>query len=416
MSKAAAIATPQLGGSRLILFAAIFYFASGFPYGLVNELLPIYLRQIGLERGEIGLLLSTAGLAWTFKFLWAPFVDRFGTYRSWVSGALLVIAGSLAVLAFSPSLPVAVIWLVLAILATASATQDIAFDGLAIVITPRENLGRINATRVAAYRIAMIVAGGGLAALVTPLGWRGAFGIAIALTIAALVACHIIGARTAAAAAAQEQRSLVDTLLAWLRRPHIVRALIIVILYKVGDAMIIPMIKLLWVDSGYTTREIGLATTVIGVGCTILGAIVGGAAIEKIGIFRGLLALGILQAASNASYAIASGLGAPRAAMYAASVVENFTSGLGTAAFLTLLMALCDRRFAAAEYAMYSAVYGFARSFAGSFSGYVVDDIGYTTFFWISLALSVPGLVAVAASRSFITKLEADPSALPIDA
>lgn len=415
VSKRSATDEPTIGGSRLILAAAIFYFTSGFPFGLVNELLPIYLRQSGLGRGEIGVLLSTAGLAWTFKFLWSPLVDRFGSYVAWVASALTAISVALVVLTLTGLPTLVVLWLILSLIAFASATQDIALDGLSIVITPRGQLGRVNATRVGSYRVGMIVAGGGLAAAATSLGWNGAFAIAAAITLLLLAACSVLG-RGATKNSSREERTLGEAVVAWIRRPSIIRVLAIVTLYKVGDAMIIPMIKLLWVDNGYSTREIGLATTIIGVGCTIVGAIVGGAVIERIGLFRSLIVLGALQASSNAAYAIAATLGANRTAMYTSSVVENFTSGLGTAAFLTFLMALCDRRFPASEFAMYSALYGFTRSFAGGFTGYVVDDIGYANFFWLSLVLSLPGLMMVLVSRRFISSLDADPSAVTAEA
>lgn len=409
VSKRPATDGAVLRGGGLIAAAAIFYFTSGFPFGIVNELLPIYLRRLGLERGEIGLLLSTAGLAWTFKFLWSPLVDRFGAYAGWIVASLAAITASLVMLASTDAPTVTLLLVLVTLVAAASATQDIAIDGLSIVITPREQLGRVNAIRVGAYRLGMIVAGGGLAAAATSLGWEGAFVVAAAVCVLMLVFAAIVG-RRAPKRPSEESRSLAEAFTAWIRRSHIVRILAIVTLYKVGDAMIIPMIKLLWVDSGYSTREVGLATTVIGIGCTIVGAIAGGVVIERIGLFRSLLGLGILQASSNAAYAIAASLGAPRTAMYISSVVENFTSGLGTAAFLTFMMALCDRRFPASEFAMYSALYGFTRSVAAGFSGYMVDSFGYVAFFWISLLLSVPGVALVASSRRMISSLESEVS------
>lgn len=386
-SKAPATVT----SSRLIVLASLLYFAEGFPYGLINELFPIYLRERGIDRGEIGMALSSVGLAWTLKFLWAPIVDRFGRYRHWISGALLVMAFSGLALAASPRSQ-AVIILLLTILAVASATQDIAADGFTIVVTPNEKIGRVNAVRIAAYRIALIVSGGGLAAAATFFGWRVAFAIATTmLLLLAAFAYLALGERRTE----RTGSDLATDLRRWIARPGLLALIVPILLYRFGDSALRPMIKVFWVDSGYQAAEIGTVTTTIGISFTILGGIVGGIVVEKLGIYRALLTLGIAQAASNAGYALAASFGATRAVMYPAAIVETFCEGLGITALLAFLMMLSDRKHAATDYALYSAIFGLGRSLAGSVSGYGVNALGYTTFFWITLALALPGLLSV---------------------
>jgi len=143
--------------------AAVLYFSEGLPFGIVKELIPLYLRVAHVELKVIGLA-SSVSLAWTLKFFWSPLVDTFGTYRRWIAGALAAIIASLVGLAFLPAHVTMGFYFVLAILAVGSATQDIAVDAFTIRATPSSLLGPVNSIRVTAYRIALMVGGGAGAA------------------------------------------------------------------------------------------------------------------------------------------------------------------------------------------------------------------------------------------------------------
>src|SRR6266511_3707288 len=174
--------------SRSTLFlgsvAAILYFSEGLPYGMVKEFVPLYLRVRHVDLTSIGLL-NVVGFAWTLKFLWSPLVDEFGTYKRWIAAAVFGIAISLAGMAAVTTLGMAFYALV-AMLAFASATQDVAVDAFTIRMTPAKLLGPINSIRVTAYRIAL-TAPGVLAVLAQAAGWPHAFGAA------AIVAAVIFG-------------------------------------------------------------------------------------------------------------------------------------------------------------------------------------------------------------------------------
>src|SRR5713226_3441036 len=163
--------------------AAILYFSEGLPFGIVKELVPLYLRVEHVELKIIGLA-STVSAAWTLKVFWSPLVDAFGTYRRWIAGALVVIASAFAAMAFAPS---NLFYIFLALLAIGSATQDIAVDAFTIRATPSSLLGPVNSIRVTAYRVALMVGGGGLAALGGRVGWRTAFGTAAAIAVLILI-------------------------------------------------------------------------------------------------------------------------------------------------------------------------------------------------------------------------------------
>jgi MFS transporter, PAT family, beta-lactamase induction signal transducer AmpG len=387
----------------LLVAIGALYFAEGFPFGLVTELFPLYLRSRGVGLEEIGML-SAVGLAWTLKFLWAPVVDRIGTYRSWIRGCLLVIAALLVVLGDLELASMRAFWIISTLLCLASATQDIAIDALAIDRSTPRTVGLVNSMRIASYRIAIIAAGGGLALVAEAQGWRPAFFVASGIAILALLPTALIGESPRA----RSGEPLVSGLRGWLARPEAPMIVAFALLYKIGDSALTPMVKPFWVDSGYPVGEIGTATTTIGIGFTIVGGIVGGLYITKLGLVRSLLHLGVIQMATNAGYALAAALGATRPLMYVAAVLENFASGLGTAAFLSLLMTVCEKRRAATEFALLSALYGFSRTLAGSASGFGAEAMGYTWYFTLTLALGIPGLVVVFMNRDRITRLSLD--------
>src|SRR5256885_2343729 len=155
--------------------AAALYFSEGLPFGIVTELMPLYLRVHHVALTAIGSL-STVGLAWTLKVFWSPLVDWFGTYRRWIAAAVMTMLAVLTAFALLPETIGRDFWILIAIFTVASATQDISIDAFTIRITPKEMLGPVNSIRVMAYRVAIIIGGGGMAALAGRAGWHTAFG------------------------------------------------------------------------------------------------------------------------------------------------------------------------------------------------------------------------------------------------
>jgi PAT family beta-lactamase induction signal transducer AmpG len=360
--------------------------------------MPLYLRVHHVALTAIGSL-STVGLAWTLKVLWSPLIDSFGTYRRWIAAALAIMLAILIAFALMPESIGRAFWILIAIFALASATQDISIDAFTIRITPQEMLGPVNSIRVMAYRIAIIVGGGGMAALTGYAGWHSAFGAGAAVFAAVFfVALWLPDDRGARA----EKQNLLRDLARWAQRPRAAVLLAIVFLYRLGELAIVTMIKPYWVDRGYSPAEIGTITTVVGVIVSVAGAVAGGAIVARIGLYRALFTLGIAQTMSNLGYAIVSSMHAGRWAIYAAAVVENFGFGLGTAAFLAFLMALCDRQRAATEYAMLTATFGLTRALIGPVSGFIAQRLGYPAFFWSTVFFGLPALLLLPRVRGVI--------------
>ena len=388
---------------QLPTIVAILYFSQGFPFGIYDRTMGIYLRQQHVSLAEIGFV-SSVGLAWSLKPLWAPLVDAFGTYRAWILGSLAVLCMAIGMFATTPAAST-VFWIAAILLAFASATQDIAIDALTIRITPDEAIGRINSIRVTAARVAFIAMGGGLAALSDRIGWDGAFLSAAALAFVVLIAVALFVPREAGRM--EQHENLFKALFAWLRRNGVL-VFLVVLIYRLGDSALRPMIAPYWIDRGYTATEAGQVTTTIGMVCVILGAISGGWFVTRFGIFKSLLWLGLVQMLSNLGYAIAAAMNAGRGGMYGAAIAESFCDGLGTAAFLSFLMFICDREHAATEYAVLSATFALPRTFIGTLSGKLAETMGYTDYFWLTAALALPGLLLLPWIRGRVATASAD--------
>lgn len=385
---------------RKLSWIALLYFAEGFPFGVVMEALPVYFRTHGVSLTEIGLM-SLLGLPWTLKLLWSPLVDRYGSRQAWILPCLGAIATILLLLPLLDAGHVGwAVWGLLLCLTIASATQDVAIDAYTIgIVTPGEE-GPANGVRVAAYRAALVASGGGMLLFAAAFGWSVAFTAGGALCL--FVALLIQQSPRLPAASSTERANSFGGLQTWLTRSRALAVVVFVLLYKVGDAAMGPMVRPFWVDRGLDLAEIGLIANTFGVGLTVLGALVGGWFTSRYGIFISLLVLGLAQALSNLGYAAVALLELGRAGIYAASMLESLTGGLGTAAFLSFLMHVCDKRHAAVHYAFLSALFGLSRSIAGAFSGWATTELGYASYFAFTFLLALPGLALLPAIRPWV--------------
>jgi PAT family beta-lactamase induction signal transducer AmpG len=355
---------------------------------------PVYLRSRGTSLELIGLA-SWASLPWALKFFWAPLVDRVGSRRSWIIACQVGFAAVLAafVLAEPGGTPFFVLLFAFVAL---SATQDIAVDASTIELTTRDELGPANGVRVTFYRLAMIVAGGVMVGLSAALGWNRLFLLAAGFFL--LLAAINLRLPTAQRAPAANE-PILEPVRELLASPGILGVVLFVLLFKLGDLALTPMVKPFWLDAGYSVEQIGWVQTTLGVGASIVGALAGGALTARLGTFRALWMLGGAQALSNLGYYAAAAAGAPPGLMYGAAVIEQFTQGLGTAAFLAFLMSLCSRRHAATQFALLSALYRVAGIAAASVSGFLTARSGYATYFLITFGLALPGFLFLPAVR-----------------
>ena len=389
--------------TTLAAIAAALYFSEGLPYGIVKEFVPMALRFRGVDLTSIGLL-NSVGIAWTLKFLWSPLVDEFGTYRRWIAGAVIAIAIALLGMSLS-SIPSTFFYTFVAMLALASATQDIAVDAFTIRATPDQFLGPINSVRVTAYRIAL-TSPGILALIAQRLGWEMAFRVAAIAPIAIFV---LVSSRASEASRGTPtaKTNFIAALKHWLLRPQAGLLLAVAFTFRLCEFAVVSMIKPYWVDRGYTPAEIGTITSIVGVIVSIISAIAGGFIVARIGIYASLLWLGAMQCLSNIGYALVATFNSGRWSIYAAAIGENIGYGLGTAAFLAFLMSICDRDRAATEYALLSAAYGLTGTIMASASGWLAKHAGYSLYFWLTVLLGIPPLLMIPFIRHETSDLHA---------
>lgn len=377
-------------------------FPGGIPLGVVVTLVPTWLSAQGLSPTEIGML-QLAGLPWSFKFLWAPMLDRvrppgLDRRRSWILLMQLLMIPAVGALSVIDAHAAAWVGLACLMIALISATQDVAMDAYAVeVMRPHEH-GPGNALRITFYRLAMIASGGVAVASADLVSWPVVFAVTALLFVPAMgltVAAdppppHDDAPRTFADA-------VVLPLKALFARESIVPILVFLVLYKLGDNLASSMVQTFFVQHLHVSMlELGSLQKTIGLGMTIVGTLVGGFLLPRLGLGPSLWIFGGLQAVTNLTYAWASWAEGARPVVYAAITAENLVAGMGTAALVTLMTRVTERRFAAAQFAVLSSIATLSRTIAAPPGGMMVDAMGYTQFFIASAALGVPGLLLLA--------------------
>jgi len=371
--------------SRLSWVGAL-SFASGLPYFFFNETIPVWLAQEGVSLAGIGLA-SGASMPWVLKFLWAPFVDRIGSRRAWIRTCLVLLAVATALLAVAdPTHHGAWLGALLLFYVTLSATQDIAIDAYTIETTSGRELGVANSVRIGAYRGASFVSGALLVYVAARQGWNAAFLAGAGITVALAAGSFTLPDTSRGS---QHAQALAEPIVALLRRPGIWAVVLFALLFKLDISAMDPMTKPFWVARGLTLDQIAVLSTGR-VLATLAGATLGGVLASRIGLFRALWTMGLVQLLSSLGYAVAAGSPADPALITGAALFEYFAAGLGTAAFVAFLMSVCERRYAATQFALLSAVYALSRWAVGLVSGVLAEQLGFAHYFLLTFALGVP--------------------------
>ena len=374
--------------STVALLAAL-YFAQGLPYGFFTQALPVVLRESGFSLFAI----SATGVLfapWALKFLWAPYVDHYGTRRRWLLTLQLLSAAvtlGLAALDLGSSLR----WLLIgiAVVNAISATQDIATDGLAVqLLGPRER-GVGNGIQVGAYRIGMIVGGGALLWLFSIAGWRALFVAMSVLLLLTTIPVWMM--RHTAVRSAQETTTPVRLAAGWwtrLRRPGMVAFILLIGGFKFGDSMGSAMVGPFMSDVGLSLGQIALVKGVLSSVGALAGAALGAWLCSHWGRRRALMIGGVTQTASLMLYLFAS-LGAGGFwLIVSASLAEHILGGAATVAVFTLMMDAADRDHAGSDYTLMACAIVTVQGIAGFAAGAVGDLFGYPALFGVSVVLS----------------------------
>ncbi len=391
-------------------------FASGLPLALTAGTLQAWLTEEGVDLKTIGIF-TLVGLPYTLKFLWAPLMDRvvppwFGRRRGWMLLTQFSVAIGLGLMAMAepgahPE------WLagVALLVAFCSASLDIVFDAYRTdTLYPHER-GMGAAVWVNGYRVALLVAGAGALVLADTIGWQWMYLSMAFVMLAGLITILWSPEPTRIADPPKTLAEAVGAPLVELfSRPHALGFLAVIILYKLGDAVASSLQTAFLIGGiGFSSTEVGTVKG-IGIFATLLGALLGGLLMARVGLVPALLGFGLLQAVSNLGFVWLAITGKSSTVLTAAVVIENVTGGMGTAAFVALVMSLCDPRYTATQFALLSSLEALGRVFVGRPSAEVVEAIGWTHFFIVSVAVALPGLWAVWWLREQIEKKQDDHS------
>ncbi len=407
-------------------------FSAGLPLLLVLGTLSFRLREAGIDRSTIGYL-SWVGLAYGFKWVWAPLVDRMpiplltrvlGRRRSWLLLAQLVVVAGLVGMAVSDPREMLgpIVWCALAV-AFGSATQDIALDAFRIESADARYQAALAASYQTGYRLAMIWAGAGVLWIAARAEVAPAVGQAVAQGAAgyqngawqtaylAMAASMVVGIVTvlfsrepaqlvlppAKNAAEWIKGAVVEPFADFLGRYgwHAALILALIAVYRISDVVMGIMANPFYVDMGYTKDEVAAVTKIYGVVMTLVGAFVGGVLSMRFGVMRILMLGAILSAASNLLFAWLAGHGHDVTALIAVVSADNLASGIASAAFIAYLSSLTNVSYSATQYALFSSLMLLLPKFLAGFSGRYVDLFGYAQFFTATALLGLPVLVLV---------------------
>jgi PAT family beta-lactamase induction signal transducer AmpG len=377
-------------------------FSSGLPLYILINLLPAWLRSEHVDLKSIGLF-ALIQLPFTWKFVWSPLVDRYalpalGRRRGWMFLTQLLLLLSIPL--FGALQPALDLWTI-AYLATAvaffSATQDIALDAFRRELLPDAELGLGNSIHVQAYRIASLVPGALSLILADHLPWSSVFTITAVFMVPGLVTTLLVSEPSVDQ---PPPKTLMDAIVLpfreFLARHGLADALLVlafIFLYKLGDSMATALATPFYLDIGFTKSEIGLIAKNAALWPSVIGGLLGGLWMVKIGINRALWLFGAVQMVSILGFAWLAHVNAPDRLLLAGVIgFEALGVGLGTAAFVAFIARTTDPRYTATQFALFTSLAVVPRSVVNASTGWIVEAIGWFDFYMLCFALALPGM------------------------
>jgi MFS transporter, PAT family, beta-lactamase induction signal transducer AmpG len=405
----------QVFRSRRMAVIVLLGFSSGLPLALTSGTLQAWMSVVGVDIRTIGIF-SLVGIPYTVKFLWSPLMDRFvppwfGRRRGWMLATQLTLMLGIGAMGFAS--PQHAPWALAALalmVAFTSASQDIVVDAYRTDLLHEKERGAGAALFVFGYRIAMLVSGAVALILSDRIGWQSTYLI--------MAGCMIIGIISSVSGPETEKKiappkTLSEAVWGPLRdffsRPSAATMLLLIILYKLGDAYAGTMTTPFLIrGAGFSATDVGTVNKGFGLAALIIGAMFGGTLMVRLGLYRSLLYFGLLQAVSNLSFMLLAWAGKSYPVMIFAVGFENLTGGMGTAAFVSLLMALCNHRFSATQYALLSSLASLSRTFISPSSGYLVESVGWAVFFLITAISALPGIWMLMKLKKEISEIKGE--------
>jgi len=402
----------MLGDPRLWLMTG-FGFASGLPLLLSGFTLRYWLSEGHVSLKLIGLT-AEIGLAYSLKFLWAPLFDnsapgplaRLGRRRGWLMAVQPLLTLSCLLMALGNPIAPALLIAFAAILAFCSASQDTIIDAWRIETFPQARQGTALAGYVWGYRVALLVSGSGAIALVGHLGWHGVFVAMAALTLIGPVVTLLAREPITDATVAQMltdhdsfarhfARSVIEPLREFVRRRGAIVILLFIVLFRLGEALAGTMLVPFYRHLGFDRAQVAIATGPFSLAAVLIGALMGGWLVARIGTGRALLITGCFQTLCMFMYLLLSYAAGIPHILTATAVVESFAEGLADAAFLTYLSSLCSLAHTATQYALLSSIAALASRTVAGLSGFMAASLGWHAFYTMTALATLPSIAVM---------------------
>ncbi len=399
--------------NRRVLAICLLSISSGTPIAFVLTTFPGWMTLTGFDIKTIGLL-TLVQAPYAFKLLWSPVLDRYappflGRKRGWVlvtQGLLALLTLVMAGLALNPS--IAACAAVMLLISFAAASQDIAYDAYVIESLKEGEEGPVVAARSALYRLGMFFGGSLIFSLGGTYGWTKAF-VGLSALYVGYMAFTFFAEETKSVPPPPQSLAGAawEPFVGFMARKSALTIAAFVLLYRLADSLVGALVTPFLTAQGYTVWEVGAWRGVIDVVGLLAGSFAGGWVTYRFGLGRSLWIFGFIQALSNLGYVVLANSPIVRVAislgslgtyeipwvMYSAIFLEVTTSGMGSAAFGVLLIRLTEKRFSATQFAMLTSFVGLARLFTGPVAGLLVDGLGWSTFFLLTLPCAIPGLL-----------------------
>ena len=399
------IASPKM--LAILILAA----ASGFPNQITESVLQAWLKDAGASNTTIGIM-SYVALPYLFKVLWAPFIDRYplpllGRRRGWMLAMQIALAATIALCALqNPRVSLAPVAACAVAVVFFSATQDISIDAYRADVSLPSERGVAAAAANLGYRTASWIAAAVALLIADHFGYRLAF-----LILGGAMLLFTVGtARAPASHNTYQPRSLSESVVEPLREllgtPSALTLLAVVLLFKVGDAFANKLFTPFMMDVGFSKSEIATVVKAFFTASSLAGSVLGGILMVRLGLLRSMLAFGVLQAVSNLLYCALALAGKSWPIMIAAVSIEHVAAAMGSISLVAFIMALCDARYSAFQYALLSALALLPRYSLGYPAGWVADHGGWYSYYVMSFVLALPGLTMVWLNRREVDALD----------
>lgn len=377
-------------------------FSSGLPFFLTSKTLQAWMTVEGVDLTTIGAM-SLVALPYSFKWVWAPLIDRyvpplFGRRRGWIFIAQVLLLLAIAWMAFhNPRTGLQMLAINAVLIAFFSATQDVAIDAYRADVSDEHEAGAAASLSVLGYRVALLITGGLALILADRISWPTIYLLMALLMIPGMVA-------TWRAPEPITDLSPPASLLLAIRGPFqeffqragvrtAILVLLFIVVYKLPEYLAQNMATPFLLQVGFSQTEIGAVQGVLGLIASIVGALTGGVAVAKIGINKSLWVFAVLGAAANLMFYALSVTGPNHLLFVASVVVENFALGLVNGVFVAFLMSMCNPQFSATQFALLSSLMGVSRDVVVAPAGGVAEAVGWPTYWLISMAMLLPGLL-----------------------